>query len=464
MDAAEPVGDGHPTDSQSVPPTELVPDTAVGEAEVDELSGVEEAVPPPLAQLQEVLTKQGMASRVVHAGLAPNDRYFLEVDLAAGRSSRIVRIPTEAASDAEAIDFSAWRSLERYNAIWSPTSGMIEAVVRMDRFGPMPGMLLARLAGAPTRLQSSSEPREVVLNDPSTDASLRIGPASPTAQVLLASGRGMAGRSVTLTLSGIGVSSTSGAETLLEGVADAFMFECEVSYGASFTLARLEPREHGRLTRARGRLSSPARFPVNAYPHEPVMLFKAGRDRTSAPTIRYWALYQVLEYFFPKYSLDESRRRLTGLLRDPRFDVHSDDDITNAVLLLSPVGRGQSGREQDQLDVMLRSIVNEDELRGFIHDAGLEERLADRKSPVSNETVSLRPSDDVRKDVGRRVYDIRCKIVHSKSESERESGAGLIPGSHHDDMIREDLALIEFLAEKALIAAAERPNLRPRGG
>jgi hypothetical protein len=58
-------------------------------------------------------------------------------------------------------------------------------------------------------------------------------------------------------------------------------------------------------------------------------------------------------------------------------------------------------------------------------------------------------------EVAVRIYDIRCRIVHSKSSSERDIGPGLLPGTHHDDLLRDELPLMEYLAQAALVSAAE---------
>jgi hypothetical protein len=260
---------------------------------------------------------------------------------------------------------------------------------------------------------------------------------------------------LTLTLTGLTLATTAEAEAVLETVGDALMFESELVYGQSFSLARLERREVLRSgdplrRRPRGQL----RFPSNRYPHEPAVLFKTGRDRLAAPIIRYWSFYQVLEYFFPAYSLEAARRRLATLLRDPRFDVHSDDDLTRAVQQLAGAGRGLANSEREQLLATIEAIVSEDDLRDFFASApALSEQLA-RKSEVSAEVISLDPKADLRRSISSRIYDIRCRIVHSKSDA-APTGAGLLPGSHHDDLVRAELPVVEYLAQRALIAAAE---------
>jgi hypothetical protein len=58
-------------------------------------------------------------------------------------------------------------------------------------------------------------------------------------------------------------------------------------------------------------------------------------------------------------------------------------------------------------------------------------------------------------EVARRVYDIRCQIVHSKSDHKNR----LNPYSHEIKNIVYDLELIEFIAKRVLKASSKPLNL-----
>ena len=58
---------------------------------------------------------------------------------------------------------------------------------------------------------------------------------------------------------------------------------------------------------------------------------------------------------------------------------------------------------------------------------------------------------DIRLETALRVYEIRCKIVHSKEEDESEL---ILPFSAEIKNLKHDLELVEFLAKKAIIASA----------
>src|SRR5690606_10717973 len=130
----------------------------------------------------------------------------------------------------------------------------------------------------------------------------------------------------------------------------------------------------GRSIRRTGRFS----FPRNSYPHEAVLLYQAGRDKSTAPLIRYWSLYQVLEYFFPKHTQADALRQLTRHLRSPAFDPFRDEDVLKAVQLATSAGKG-FGSEEEQLLTTLRAITSPEEVVDLATMSRLKGQLEDRK-------------------------------------------------------------------------------------
>lgn len=140
--------------------------------------------------------------------------------------------------------------------------------------------------------------------------------------------------------------------------------------GPSMVLARLE--SHVRPRRWGPEIRRDPSFPRNRYPHAPRLLYRLGRDRSLPPVIRYWALYQVLEYFFPTYANEDAMRRLRPHLRSPTFDPHRDEDIVKAISL---AGRSATSGEREDLVSTLEAITSSDELRTVIEHLDLEEAL-----------------------------------------------------------------------------------------
>lgn len=59
---------------------------------------------------------------------------------------------------------------------------------------------------------------------------------------------------------------------------------------------------------------------------------------------------------------------------------------------------------------------------------------------------------DLIKSVASRVYDIRCRIVHTKDISGVTKP--LLPNSEGAENLNHDIALVEFLAKKVIISGS----------
>lgn len=415
-------------------------------------------IPPSINELLVQLDNSGYQPKLVGA-----DRY-LSFELPAGRSTRRVVLDEVAAEALIDTDLSSWRSLERYDGFWNGAAGIVEVALRgMGSVAPL-RYQLARLGGGNgTGRLDLDRPSPVEFVDDSTEVSIRIGDSSGMIAALMggrsAQMRGRVGDirgPVTMRIGSVGVSTTAEADAIVERLVDSISFDLSLRTGITIVAQRLESRERRRPARLPNR-GTPA-FPKNSYPHGAVALYQSGLDRTNSPLIRYWAFYQVLEYFFPRFSQSEAVRQLARHLRSPSFDPHDDEDVLRAVELTVPVSKG-SGSEEDQLKITLRAVVTPREVEEFINNNGLNEQLEDKKSELSQKLVRASTGNDVLAQLGERIYDIRCKIVHSKSGSLRGVGPGLLPGTYHDDLVRGELLMMEFLAQQALLATADRLSI-----
>lgn len=91
--------------------------------------------------------------------------------------------------------------------------------------------------------------------------------------------------------------------------------------------------------------------------------------------------------------------------------------------------------------------MTEDEQRQEFLSARAK-RLTEHKIPVANANA------DLRNDVADRLYDIRCKIVHTKSDNRNGDTELLLPFSKEAEQLHYDIELIEYLAQRTLIASS----------
>lgn len=379
---------------------------------------------------------------------------FVSFKLRSGRKWRTVRIYPWCYASASTFPFDEWRSLERSDGFWS--SNRREAFVRIKTTSPVGMTALLRLGGA-----NESEGRISITHD-GVESVIEISRPPIELAPLLESRDPERSAGNILRIRNAPLMTTSQVDGIIEKVCDSLGFQMGLQRGFMLYPNVLRQAPSGPSVRRRlGIKSSPLKYPLSSFPHEPMVLYRAGLSRGTPEVLRFWSFYQVLEYFFPEYSQKEALAQVQRMVVNPGFDPH---DRKQLAALVAKAGRGARGgaSEEDQLKVMLRGVLDPDEILDFIRTSGLEEGLTNPKG-ASGVLVQMAP-EGVLGTIASRIYDIRCRIVHSKSVSIRDETPGLLPGTLDDQRVADDLELVRHISEQALIQNAKPFSMEWRGG
>lgn len=179
------------------------------------------------------------------------------------------------------------------------------------------------------------------------------------------------------------------------------------------------------------------------------------------PLLEFLAYYQAIEFYFPTYSQAEARRKIRNVLKNPTFRPERDADVARVLLAAQSTGSG-FGDERSQLRATLHECLEPGALRSFFTE--LPERAEHFSSKIDGLTAHKipvkTPDADLRTDVADRIYDIRCKIVHTKSGGKNGNLELLLPFSAEADLLYADIELARYVAREVLISAASPLTLK----
>lgn len=143
-------------------------------------------------------------------------------------------------------------------------------------------------------------------------------------------------------------------------------------------------------------------------------------------------------------------------MKDPSFRADRDTDIARVLSAVRSRSGTGFGDERSQLRATLRECIDPDHLRQFLTSS--EDRqeflsaktkgLTDHKIPIANVNA------DLRDDVADRIYDIRCRIVHTKGEGRNGEVELLLPFSKEAEQMHHDIELVEYVAQRTLISSS----------
>lgn len=378
---------------------------------------------------------------------------LLSVEMPAGREQRqCVFWSSESIRSFLSIPFEKYVFLRPYEAICSYSDGMIEALLRT--LEQMPIKMVQRLMlGKGPEEDLEEEDIDVTLSATKGAAAVTLNPTSETLKILSS----MARRStLSLKISGVSVSRHDDAVDLLRRIADSLFFQIDTSLGLAFNLMRERTGPMFRRRRPRTAASlDELQFPTQEYDDAPMSLFWYARSAHGMPLLQFLAYYQVIEFYFPTYYQAEAKRKIRRILKDPTFRADRDADIGRVFFSLTS-GRGTIGDERSMIRATMQECIDPDELRGFLTRSegrlkffsSKTKGLTCTKIPIANTTA------DLRNDVADRIYEIRCKIVHTKADSRNGEVELLLPFSKEADQLYYDIELAQYLAQQVLITAS----------
>ena len=345
------------------------------------------------------------------------------------------------------IPFEKFVLLGPYAAVCSYEDGTIEAGVGGRALGS-PTVALQRLRGQ--RIDHQAEPEPLTL-DGGTGGRISLGPSTNVLEAL--GGPRVSARRLSLRITGFRVRTHDQALEILERLANSLFFQIDTTRNVAFSLTRRRPvRPFLKNPRS---IPADLEFPRSEYDRDPISLYWYARSAVGMPLLQYLAFYQTVEYYFPTYSEAEARRKVRNVLKNPSFRADRDIDLARILLAARASARGY-GDERAQLRATLNECLEPGDLREFLN--AVPDRatfFSSRPEGLTDRKISIRKDNaDLRNEVADRIYDIRCRIVHTKAVDRDGDVELLLPYSREAELLFHDVDLIQYVARAVLISAS----------
>lgn len=355
------------------------------------------------------------------------------------------------------VQFEQYTFLTGLDAVCRYGEGQIEALVRPLSGPSAPRFAYSRLFGiSPQNYNDERSTASITVNSAGVEpkTSVTLSPATNELSALV----GVSSRNLlSIKIQRDGITQYDQADALLRRLADALFFQVDLLVDVPLALVRdrrtsLRPRPK----KKRGDSAVVLEYPRTEYDSAPVSLYWYARSAVGMPLLQFLAYYQVIEFYYPTYSQAEARRRLKGILKDPTFRGDRDADIGRVLSAIQVTRSGAFGDERSQLKSTLTECIDPDGLREFItSDPQRAEFLSSKAKGLTDHRLPLTtPNADLRNDVAERIYEIRCKIVHTKTDARTGDLELLLPFSKEAEQLQFDIELAQYLAQQVLVAAS----------
>jgi len=370
------------------------------------------------------------------------------IEIRNGRLFRTVYVTEDTADSILQYPIHEIVFLGDYSAVCSYKSGWIEASVRAHGMMSARNFIARRSIFGMAGLQPNGSAEIEIANSSGLVVKLTEKRGILTALDYPAA--------IYMRIEGIGITEHDKAVALLEDLSNSLFMQIDFRFDSALAIGRGRafPR---RLSSAPRKLDQDDQlmFPNFSYEKSPSSLYWYGRSATSMPLLQFLAFYQCIEFFFPQYSRQTTIAKIKNVLKDPAFDG-SKDSCVNTILNATVEGRrGLLLDERKQLGATLKNCVDSTALMDFFVES------EDRKSyytkdyqKISDKKISLTDEALIVEQTTERVYDIRCKVVHTKNLDGGDGDEMILPFSKEAELLMDDVELLKFLARKVLIASS----------
>lgn len=365
------------------------------------------------------------------------------IQFPAGRDTKeILLYDFDEVKNFQAINFENYKLVGNYAAIVSYELDIIEAVISTPGLTLGTSRLVRRILGI---LRLDNGYQEITLESGvSGSPIITLKNTSDEAQIIAQSGN----LKLSIQITNSKVKSNQQAIDVLKKYSDSLFFSIDAQKNIFLSLVRRQSKRKYARPQAN---AVPLEFPRNFYENASIDLFWYARSATRMPLLQFLAYYQSIEFHYPSFYNADVGRKVKSILKHPSFRVESESDISRVVAVIKSNGKGFAS-EKDQLKATLKECIDNDDIANFIRaDEERAKYFMNTSKGVSKFSINIQNPSELYNQVADRIYDIRCKIVHTKGEEGNEELDLLLPYSKEADNLQEDIELIRLLAQKVII-------------
>lgn len=399
--------------------------------------------------------------------LEDESRRGFYIHIPKGRNVSLLSVNDEAADKILecAQDFFKYKFVEGYEAIWSSENGTLECEIQLPH-GRFPLQRFSR--------QSNDAESNGSLIVPSHQEGVSIEISYPSnAFTLFTLLRDQLFRnlrhfertkeySATIKISGLDITQHDQALYLVEKICSAicFQLDCKIEQPVMLSFERKARSLRKRIRTLEDIELSSIQF---TYDSEALSLYWYAQSAFGMPLLKYLALYQVVEFYYPVYSEMAAQNKIRNILKDPSFNSNNDKDLAKVMHIIKfNSSSGAFGNELSQLKATISECVDIQSLRAWLKSEQERDDYFHSKNAkkLSGYVINSGVEDDaLLEQVVLRFYNIRCRIVHTKGIDGNFDV--LHPQAKELAYINHDIDLANFIAHKVMIASSQPLITKP---
>jgi len=258
------------------------------------------------------------------------------------------------------------------------------------------------------------------------------------------------------TIAGLNINDAQQLEAATQTILRSVLFDIEFTYSFAFETTNLENLKGAQ--RAVSRRPAPLpRQPIQLvykqYVPELIEYFHVAEKVDYLP-FKYICYFHVLEYFMDKSAYSVVSRKVKQLLLSPDFHLKSSEYIAHAVNIIK-LETERNTTDKIKISRVLGEFIQADNVKAHLTSIGTlahftqDHTLACAK-PLKLSSIKFDSDQSFIESTAKRVYAMRCSIVHSNPEFDESKAVPFLPTAKNIDFLRTEIDLIREVSRSVI--------------
>lgn len=250
---------------------------------------------------------------------------------------------------------------------------------------------------------------------------------------------------------GLDITDAQKLEGYTQQILRSVLFDIEYTYAISFETTNLENLKSSRFSMRRPRTlpNEPIQLIYKDYIPELIEYFHVAEKVDYLP-FKYICYFHVLEYFMDKSAYSVVSRKVKQLLLSPDFHIRSSEYIAHAVNIIK-VETERNTTDKIKISRVIGEFTQPDRVQTHLSSLRVldhfnKEHILTCSKPLKLVAVRFDSEQSFIDSVSRRIYAVRCSIVHSNPDFDESKAVPFLPTPRNIEFLRTEIELIKELS------------------
>lgn len=261
---------------------------------------------------------------------------------------------------------------------------------------------------------------------------------------------------ITATISGYKNYTSAGYSNDIRAILTSALFDFEFSYGLGYEPTSIQVFSTNRIKHKKYAPIPESEITLLYKNYIPELIqYLHIAERVDYLPFKFLCYYHIIEYFADKSAYRIISSEVKRMFQKPDFHLMTDNYVAQAVEIFKKENE-KLVSDKIKIERVIKQFVTKDELSALAKDAGIDadiskEAVFDGAKPLKLPAVNLVTEGNFYGDLTKRIYAMRCSIVHSNPDFDESKAVPFNPTPINLSKLKLEVSLIAEIAKKVIL-------------